>query len=197
MIADRFRPSDLTGVYRVALVTGDAGADATDLHDDPNLVGHVYVGPYACLTPDHAFVLRDGDEVFGYALGALDTGAFEAACERHWWPPLRAMYPRTRRRRSRDAELVDRIHGPELSPPDLVKRWPSHLHIDLRPQAQGQGFGRTMIEAVVNSLRNAGSRGIHLGVAVVNERAIGFYEHLGWSPLEERGDTLLMGYEPR
>jgi ribosomal protein S18 acetylase RimI-like enzyme len=193
---DRYGPDDLTGVYRVCLETGDAGSDATALHDDPNLLGHVYVGPYACLQPNHAFVLRDGDEVLGYALGALDTAAFERACEARWWPPLRAMYPRDRDRRPRDAELVGRIHTPERTPDGLLADWPSHLHIDLRRPAQGRGFGRAMIEAVVASLREAGSRGIHLGVARTNARAIGFYEHLGWRRLREDGDALLMGFDP-
>ena len=35
-------------------------------------------------------VLDDGTGPGGYVLGALDTRAFEARCEREWWPPLRA-----------------------------------------------------------------------------------------------------------
>lgn len=46
MIVDRFRPGDLTGVYRVGVTTGDAGRNAAATHDDANLLGHVYVGPY-------------------------------------------------------------------------------------------------------------------------------------------------------
>lgn len=197
VIMDRYRASDFTAVYRVCLATGNAGEDATSLHDDPNLLGHVFVGPYVALEPDHAFVLRDGDEVMGYALGVLDTTSFDQRCETYWWPALRAMYPRERERTLRDAELVQRIHDGADALHDVVSRWPSHLHLDLRPGAQGRGFGRAMIERVVASLQDAGSRGIHLHVALGNDRAIGFYEHLGWSRLQRSGDALLMGFDPR
>ena len=43
----RYRAEDLDDLYRVCLETGDAGKDATALHDDPALLGHVYVGAYA------------------------------------------------------------------------------------------------------------------------------------------------------
>lgn len=193
MKVDGYRPQDLAGAYRVCLATGAGGADATDLYADPNLLGHVYVGPYLAFEPAHAFVLRDGDAVVGYSLGAFDTGAFEARCETHWWPPLRAMYPHERERPTRDARLVDAIHAPRPTPRDLLETYPSHLHIDLLPQAQGQGRGRAMLEAVLDSLWVAGSPGIHLGVGAANRRAIGFYEHLGFETLHTLPDELLMG----
>ena len=55
------------------------------------LFGELYAAPYGVLEPEHAFVLDDGAGVaVGYALGALDTLAFEARLEHEWWPPLRA-----------------------------------------------------------------------------------------------------------
>lgn len=193
MRVDRYQPLDFTGAYRVCLATGASGADATDRYADPNLLGHVYVGPYLAFEPAHAFVLRDGDAVVGYSLGAFDTASFEVACEAHWWPPLRAMYPRERTRPARDAALVDKLHTPDGAPRDLLERYPSHLHIDLLPQAQGQGRGRAMLEAVLDSLAEAGSPGVHLGVGASNTRAIGFYEHLGFERLQVLPKALLMG----
>ncbi len=189
----RFRPEDLTGTYRVCLGTGDAGDDATRLYEDPNLLGHLYVGPYVCLEPQHAFVLRDGAEVLGYALGALDTASFEERAEKHWWPPLRAMYLPDTPRGEADAALVRAVHAPDSSPARLLANYPSHLHIDLLPRAQGRGYGRAMIEEVAASLFRAGSTGIHLGVARRNGKAIGFYEHLGFTSLETHEDGLVMG----
>ncbi|MDZ7799678.1 MAG: N-acetyltransferase [Trueperaceae bacterium] len=192
MQVDRCRPGDLAGAYRVCLATGDAGRDATHLHADPNLLGHLYVGPYLALEPGHAFVLRDGDEVAGYALGALDTAAFEARCEARWWPPLRAMYSRDVARPKVDAALVDALHDPARTPPPRLVSWPSHLHVDLLPHAQGHGHGRAMIEALLHALSASGSTGVHLGVAPKNERAIGFYRHLGFLPVAEEADARIM-----
>ena len=190
---DRYEPADLAGAYRVCLAPGDAGDDATSLHADPNLLGHLYVGPYLCLEPEHAFVLRDGPEVSGYALGARDTAAFEDRCEARWWPPLRAMYRLDAARPDADAALVRELHESSRTSPRLLARHPSHLHIDLLPAAQGHGHGRSMIEAVLESLAAAGSPGVHLGVDPHNERAIGFYEHLGFRRLVMDGDAVVMG----
>lgn len=193
MNVDRYRPRDLAAAYRVCLATGEHGADATGLFDDPNLLGHLYAGPYLALEPAHAFVLRDGSDVVGYAIGARDTTAFEALCESSWWPPLRAMYPPGRSRPQRDANLVRKIHAPDRAPVEVLERYPSHLHINLLPAAQGGGHGRIMLETAVRSLFDAGSPGVHLGVARSNERAIGFYRHLGFERLRELPSALLMG----
>ena len=193
MNVHRFRPEDLTGTYRVCLGTGDAGEDATRRHADPNLLGHLYVGPYVCLEPHHAFVLRDGVEVLGYALGALDTASFEERAEKHWWPPLRAMYLPDTPRGEADSALVRAVHTPDPSSARLLANYPSHLHIDILPRAQGRGYGRALIEEVVESLFRAGSTGIHLGVTRSNEGAIGFYEHLGFQNLQAHGEGLVMG----
>ena len=50
-------------------------------------------------------------------------------------------------------------------PTPVVARYPSHLHIDLLPRAQGQGHGRLLIESLLDLLRAEGSGGVHLGVS--------------------------------
>lgn len=195
MIVDAYRPADLAAVYHVCLATGDSGADATGLYADPNLLGHLYAGPYACLESEHAFVLRDGDGVQGYVVGARDTAAFEERCERRWWPPLRAMYPADAPRPERDAALVRKLHERSRTSPELVAAYPSHLHIDLLPAAQGRGLGRTAMETLLASLAAAGSPGVHLGVGKRNVRAIGFYARVGFERVIEEERALIMGRE--
>ena len=86
-----YQPGDLEDLYGIALATGEAGADATALYRNTRLVGDVFAAPYAVLYPATAFVLEDEAGVAGYVLGALDTRAFEAACEERWWPHLRPL----------------------------------------------------------------------------------------------------------
>src|SRR5690606_28178077 len=83
-----YQPGDAPALYQICLRTGDRGEDATGHYTDPDLLGHVYVGPYLALAPRFAFVLDDGAPV-GYALGVPDTAEFARACERSWWPPRR------------------------------------------------------------------------------------------------------------
>jgi ribosomal protein S18 acetylase RimI-like enzyme len=180
-----YRPEDLDALYRVCLETGDAGRDATALHEDPTLLGHVYAAPYALFEPELAFVLEDGEGVGGYVLGARDTIAFDARLEQEWWPALRSRYPlrSAGAGESPDGHLVRMIHGGHPRDPEVVAAYPSHLHIDVVARMQGQGHGARLMATLLDALRAAGSPGVHLGVSTRNQRAIGFYRHLGFDEL--------------
>jgi ribosomal protein S18 acetylase RimI-like enzyme len=187
-----YRPGDLDALYRVCLETGDGGRDATELHDDPTLLGHVYAAPYALLEPELAFVLEQDEEVGGYVLGALDTTAFDARLEAEWWPALRNRYPRPAEGApdSPDGRLLGMIHRPHRRDPGVVAAYPSHLHIDLVARCQGRGHGPRLIATLLDALRTAGSPGVHLGVGTRNRRAVGFYRHLGFEELSA-GDGII------
>lgn len=196
-----FRPEDTDALYRVALHTGNDGTDASGLFADPDLIGHLYVGPYLALEPALAWSLVDETGPIGYVLGALDTVDFERRCEQHWWPPLRARIPDPSIRpdwpglesASQDDEAAYLIHHPELTPAEVLPQYPSHLHIDLLPSGQGQGYGRTMIDTLLATLIAAGSPGVHLGVGAANVRAIGFYRALGFRELRRDPTEVYLG----
>jgi ribosomal protein S18 acetylase RimI-like enzyme len=182
--------ADLPGAYRVCLLTGDNGADATGMVRDPDLLGHVYVGAYLVSECELAAVVVDEQGVAGYVLGALDTTAFERWCDENWWPPLRARYPA--HAAGLDGELVGLIHSPERASRELVASHPSHLHLDLLPRAQGLGLGRRLIERVLTELVRRGSTGVHLEVGRRNTNATAFYSHMGFGTVEVKPDALTM-----
>lgn len=189
-----YRPSDLDALYEICLRTGSAGRDATDVVEDRKLFGELYAAPYAVLEPEHAFVLGDDDSAaVGYVLGALDTIAFEDRCEVEWWPALRARHPEQSGGSRLDDLLVHLIHHRSVPDAVIVATYPSHLHIDLLPSAQGAGWGRRLLAELFESLRAAGSRGVHWGVSVQNRRAVGFYRHLGSVELTSPGATHTFG----
>jgi len=183
---------DLPGVYRVCLMTGDSGKDATGQYANPDLLGHVYVGPYVVGEPQLALVAADDEGVAGYCLAARDTRAFAAWGESSWWPALRAQYPR-RDDATLDAEIIGLLHEPPIAPPEIVDAYPAHLHIDLLERVRGTGSGRRLIELQLAQLAAAGAPACHLNVGVRNENAIAFYRHLGWEVLREGPDDLVMG----
>jgi len=192
-----YHPHDFDAVYRICLETGDSGLDATRLYRDARIIGHVYAGPYVTHQRDLAFVLEDDRGVSGYILGALDTRAFEDLLEREWWPKLRDqyLYPATPpENRTRDEQLQAMIHRPPRADADVLAEYPSHLHIDLLPRAQGGGNGRRLMMTLLGALRERGSRGVHLGVGTRNERAVGFYRHIGFRTLKEHPGSLVMGF---
>jgi ribosomal protein S18 acetylase RimI-like enzyme len=212
-----YRPADHDAVYDICVRTGAAGKDATPLLRDPPLLGHIYAGPYLELAPELAFVVEDDNGVAGYILGAADTAEFEDRLERDWWPELRRRYPPHRperasqRARERagperprprpraenmagdatlDDLLVALVHAPARAPADLVAAYPSHLHIDLLPRLQGQGWGRRLINTLLERLRASGSHGLHLGVAAANTDAQAFYRAVGFTEVDDDGVTV-------
>lgn len=167
----------------MCLATGAAGADAAALYADPDLLGHVYAGPYAVRHPEHGFVVvapMDTGEagVAGYVLAAPDTRAFEAWQEQNWYPALREQYP-PRDTATPDAAIVRLLHTPERRSDAVLERWPAHLHIDLMPRLQGKGLGRRLIALTLDALRADGIRGLHLAVDPRNAAAQEFYPKVG------------------
>jgi len=189
-----YEPADLERLYEICLRTGASGEDASELVVDPRLFGELYAAPYGVLEPAHALVVDDGDgTAIGYALGAIDTHAFEARCEADWWPPLRERHPIGSGGNDLDELLVSMLHHPHRSDARVVAAYPSHLHIDLLPEAQGEGWGRRLMRALEDLLRADGSPGVHLGVSSRNQRALGFYRHLGYDELAAADFGHVMG----
>ena len=184
--------ADLPGAYRSCLLTGDAGRDATALYRDPDLLGHVYVGPYLAHGRGTQLVPVDDSGSAGYLLSTDDTLAFEAWAEASWWPPLRARYP-LQDGGTPDAELIRHLHAPPRTSEDLARAYPAHLHLDLQERARGSGMGRQLVERLLVELRERAVPAVHLGVDGRNSNAIGFYGHLGFREVESRPWGLVMG----
>lgn len=193
-----YHPTDLTALYRICLQTGDNGQDATHLYRDPDLLGHLYAAPYALFEPDLCFVLTRNEWPCGYILGARDSVAFGERCEREWFPPLRARYPLPRAddaspdgRRQRGVHAGHVVSAEALA--GFVADYPAHLHIDLLPEGQGQGWGRRLMAAFLQRLREVGVTAVHLGVGRNNSRAVGFYQRVGFHPIHEYPSAIMFG----
>jgi ribosomal protein S18 acetylase RimI-like enzyme len=183
-----YQPGDLGALYQICLLTGDDGQDATPLFEDPRLLGHIFAGPYGLFEPSLAFVAEDAHGVGGYVLGALDTRAFEEQLERKWRPTLRTRYPDPPPglppgQWTPGQRMAHMIHHPWRIPGELAARYPSHLHIDLLPRLQANGYGRQLTTTLIAALRAQRSRGVHLHVPQGNRRAVAFYQHLGFTEL--------------
>lgn len=190
-----YQPRDLLALYDVCLRTGLSGEDAHHLYRNPLLLGHYYAAPYATLHPECAFVLDDGQRVQGYVIGVPDSRRFEAEAEASWFPLLRGLYPLPGEAdQSPDARMIRRLHlGYPAPEAPWAPEYPAHLHIDLLPAAQGGGWGRRLLEALLITLRAREVPGVHLGVGESNVRAQGFYERLGFRLLERKPLALVYG----
>ena len=192
------RAGDEPRAYHVCLKTGDHGQDGAHFYgDDPDALGRIYVGPYLAFEGRLALILEpEGGGVAGYALGALDSRDFYRRYEAEWRPKLIAQFPDP----SGDPAAWTRVehahhayHHPDYTCPEPYDEYPSHMHIDLLPEAQGQGFGRRMLEGVMDKLRELGSPGVHLGVSTQNHSALGFYARLGFLALTRADGCVYLG----
>ena len=187
-----YRPGDLDDLYRICLLTGDAGQDATPLYRDPRLLGHIFAAPYGLFEPSLAFVTEDAAGVGGYIVGALDSQAFERQLEDKWWPSLRSLYPPPPpglplAQWTPEQRMASMIHHPPRTPDELARCYPSQMHINLMPRLQGSGLGSQLISTLIAALRGQGSRGLHLVFPRSNRRADGFYRHIGFTELTDSG----------
>ena len=186
------RPEDRAALFSICLLTADGGTDGSALYSDPDYPGLVWSVPYLAFAPEHAFVLEDGDAVLGYVVGAADTRAFERRLDANWWPTLAEKYAGREAATKHDKNVLDRIRAPKHGNASLSERYPAHLHINLLPAAQSGGWGRRMIETELDSLRKAGVEAMHLGLSLTNDRAYGFYKHIGLSEIG-RDEAIWMG----
>ena len=179
-----FRPGDEAAVAEICLRTADAGADATGIFDDDAIWAEVFVLPYVHRHPDLAFVVETDDgRVAGYIVSAPDTGAFEQWFHDEWWPERGARWPRPDVERTRQDGTLIYAYSRRRAAEPYGDTYPAHLHIDLLPELQGQGWGRRLIEILIERLRERGVPGLHLTASTDNAGALAFYPRVGFTPL--------------
>lgn len=179
-----FRPGDETALSQICLKTGDAGADATGIFDDDTIWGEIFVLPYAARHPEYAFVVESDDgRVLGYTVAAADTRAFEQWFHDVWWPARAARWPLPETTASRQDATLTYAYARHGGAAPYGDEYPAHLHIDLLPELQGQGWGRALIETLIAALRADGVSGVHLVASRESTGALAFYERLGFTPL--------------
>jgi ribosomal protein S18 acetylase RimI-like enzyme len=193
-----YEPFDLPGMYRVCLATGDSGRDARNLYRNPDLLAHIYAGPYPIADPGLSFVAADDGGVLGYIVATADTPGFETWLEDNWWPGLRERYPRELAADPGDGTedwlRVAHLHDTRPAPDELYERYPAHLHIDILPRGQGAGLGRRLFRTLMEALRSREAPGLHLGVGSGNPGALAFYKAVGMTEARRtpRGSTMVI-----
>ena len=186
--------ADLPELRRICLETGDSGKDATHLHKLPELVGDIYVAPYVIHEPNFAYALLAENKVVGYLMGVLDTKSFENILVEKYWPIAKAKYEQIDFEITpSDQELLAELDKQGFSDGELIKKYPSHLHIDIVESHQSAGYGKSMIAYLLSELKQAGSPGVHLHMSASNDRARVFYKKFGFIEVFEDANESIMG----
>jgi ribosomal protein S18 acetylase RimI-like enzyme len=189
-----FHRGDEAAVAEICLRTADAGADATGVFDDDAIWAEIFVLPYVHRHPDLAFVVEaDDGRVVGYIVSAPDTHAFEDWFHDEWWPDHGARWPKPDAELTRQDGTLIYAYSRRGGAEPYGDQYPAHLHIDLLPEVQGQGWGTRLIETLVAALRRHGVTGLHLAASTDNAGAIAFYPRVGFIPLPSHAGVQAFG----
>ncbi|MBC6457718.1 GNAT family N-acetyltransferase [Actinomadura sp. HBU206391] len=191
-----YRPEDRAALYDICVRTAHEGGDSRHIYPDPDLMPSIFAAPYAELEPELTFVLDDGQRAVGYILGTADTVAFVKRYRDSWLPTLVERYPAlTGPPRTPSEAMIALMHNPERMVVPELAAYPAHLHIDLLPDFQRQGHGRTLMDAFLGALRRAGVPAVHLGMVPTNTAARAFYDRVGFHeiPVTDPGPVTYLG----
>jgi ribosomal protein S18 acetylase RimI-like enzyme len=180
---DDSRATDDAAAARVCVLTGATGKDATGRYSTDTLLPDIYLNPYLEHDRDLAIAIDDGDSVVGYVVATDNTARFVDWYSEYWLPRLRAAYPADSTTPVAELQVIrDGLDPSRMLIPELTE-YPAHLHIDLLPQLQGQGFGRRLIDGIVALLSERGVPGVFVQVDPQNTGALAFYRRLGFEAL--------------
>lgn len=187
-----FRAGDEGDLADICVRTADAGADATGILADDRIWSEIFVLPYVARHPELAFVVESDGRVLGYAVAAPDTAAFEDWFHDDWWPVHGARFERPGAG-PRDVDVLAYADARRAGREPYAADYPAHLHIDLLPALQRDGWGRRLVGAVVDALRERGVPGVHLVAPADNRGALAFYDRLGLTRLDSRAGVQAFG----
>ena len=182
------RPYDAGDRAALVALFGAAGegAPSSEVWGHEQSLAEVYLTPYLDLEPASVFVAVVDGRPAGYLAGCVDESVFPSEEERteaviKKYRLFRMSGPRRFFvRAAYDTALLKLRRQPmagELTDP----RWPSHLHIDLLPVARGTGAAEQLMTAWFDRLREVGSPGCYLQTSAENERAVRYFERMGFT----------------
>lgn len=182
-----YQQTDLARLREICLLTGASGGDATGMFSSDDLLPDLFLEPYLTFAPGWAWVVEldgpDGVQLQGYLVAVSDTRAFTSWWADTWTPWFATLYPHPEQPYSEEERLVLRGYHPEEMLIAEVDQYPAHLHVDLLPAAQGQGWGTKLVGRLRSELADVGVPGVFASLDAQNVTAPAFYQRIGFAEL--------------
>jgi ribosomal protein S18 acetylase RimI-like enzyme len=180
-----YDPCDKEDVREVCIVTGPSAA-----RDDAKVRAWLlssFCDYYIEQEPDNCFVLADmNDKAVGYILCAEDYYSYK-----------RTYLNRYVKAAKKQGGILAAIRTAVVVIPQwfYAKKYPAHLHIDIQPYYQRQGWGSKMMDALLDHLRQKGVKAVMLIVGAYNKKGINFYKKYGFHEISRFFGSVAMGME--
>lgn len=179
-----YAEADRTAVFELFGRAGE-GSPTGELWGHRESEAAVNLTPYVEHAAGTLLLAEDDGRLVGYLAGCLDGTAFPSESDRMERAIrdhrllLRAGPMRFFARSALDVLRTKIRSAPsagELEDP----RWPSHLHINVVPEARGTGAAADLMVRWLSEVVTRGSPGCHLQTLVENTRAVRFFERMGF-----------------
>jgi ribosomal protein S18 acetylase RimI-like enzyme len=177
-----YEPADRPEIRRICYETGFMGAPSDWYWRDFKSFADIWTGYYTDREPESTFVAVQEGKVLGYLLGCVDTRRAPSDAANI----LNQTFKRFLLVRSGTAgylwrTIADLLRGTPIPSHEVdLELYPSHLHIDLLPEARGSGAGSALMHAWFDRLAKVRSPGCHLGTLGENTNGIAFFERMGF-----------------
>ena len=174
-----YEDKDYADVEYVCLHCDDDEDDA----ETQEFVLHYFCHYYLEQEPQNCFVLDDDGRAVGYVLCAADFDAFKPAFFGKYVPLCGHL----------GEYRMKWALGSTALQEEFKREYPAHLHIDLLPAYQRQGWGGRLMLTLFDHLRAQGCPGVMLTTGVDNTNAVAFYEKQGLQRIATRGTEVAYG----
>lgn len=176
----RYCSKDRKSVQNICIET--APSEMKDSDKKRHLLLLRYCNYYIEKCPDTCFVTEKDGNVVGYVICCPDAVRFKRE------------FPKFVKN-SGNLSLSQKLQcfGDSILYLPFKAKYPAHLHIDILPEAQRQGNGKKLIEALTEELKKQEKCGIMLAVAANNTNALKFYRALGFKTILHITETYFLG----
>ncbi len=135
---------------------------------------HTFCDYYIEHEPENCFVLDDDGKAVGYIICTENYDKYKEVFDREYLPL--------------NKNLGEGLYNWALTSTVLQNKYkadyPAHLHIDLLPEYQRQGWGGKLLKTLFDHLRKKGIKGVMLTTGTSNTNAGNFYKKYGLEQLE-------------
>lgn len=165
----KYKPSDKDRLrYICKETTGEENKKNPALLDSIAVIFNDYFTEYE---PDNIFVATDeNDTAVGYVICSTDISLFRKKMMTEFSKRVKKTYPAS----------LPMLYATVIAVYITPKKYRTHLHIDLLPEAQRQGLGTRLIDSLVSHLKEKGFRNVSVMTISKNSMGYKFYTKYGF-----------------
>ncbi len=165
---------------RYTCLNSDEIADEGELAE---FVLNTFCDYYLEHEPYNCFVLDCDGRAVGYIICTEDYDSYKEIFDRDYLP----------RNENLDEGLYKWACESTLLQKKYKSDYPAHLHIDILPEYQRQGWGGKLLEVLFEHLKSKGINGVMLTAGSENVKGGNFYQKYGFEKLEQAGTDIAYG----